>query len=50
MVRLQINLTLEVADKQAAQTKLQQIKDKIKGSGIKLSASYGEMLQTPKDQ
>lgn len=47
---MQVNLTWEVPDKQAAVAKLQQIKDKVKGSGVKLSASFMELLEKPTDQ
>lgn len=50
MPKLQIALTLEVNDKQTAETKLQQLKNKLAGTGVKLSASYLEMLQKPEDQ
>ena len=50
MPRLQVALTLEVNDKAQANTKLQQLKQKLAGTGVKLSASFLEMLQKPTDQ
>lgn len=50
MARLQIIITLEVPDKAAATTKLQQLKSKVKGTGVKLSASYSDMLEKPTEQ
>lgn len=47
---LRITLSIEVTTKAIAETKLQQLKDKLKQSGVKLSASYLEILQQPKDQ
>lgn len=41
---------MDLVDKAMAVTKLQVLKDKIKGTGIKLSASIGEMLQEPQVQ
>lgn len=47
---LRISLSVEVTDKATAEKKLQHLKDKLKQSGVKLSASYLEVLQQPKDQ
>lgn len=47
---LRVSLTLEVNDKAQANTKLTQLKQKLAGTGVKLSASYLEMLQKAADQ
>ena len=47
---LRVALSLEVSDKAQADTKLQQLKQKLAGTGVKLSASYLEILQRIIDQ
>ncbi len=50
MILLKVILTMDLQDKAAAEAKLQVLKNKIQGTGIKLSASVGEMLQDPQVQ
>lgn len=49
MLRLSIIVTTECETKEEVEQKLANIKNRLQGAGVKMSASAGEMLQKPEN-